>query len=509
MIIKFIIGLNTIRNLVSLIMTAILFIWPLILFKRTYIYILLLCPVYLLSITQIIHFVNHNDLLTLGAFDAIMYSNLNESNEYLWHNFITPTILFFSLAVYVLALLFINITLKSRKIRVILSIVVFLIIVEFFTTAKFSRYSYPFFTLTSFKEFYDQNKEITTCLNSSERLNFCYNTKKKQGHENFNIVLIIGESVCKRHLNLYGYDRITLPKISGLNNIIIFSDVISPANLTLNFFKLAFYPSFKNNVFNLNQFYKTKSILTVFNECDYKTYWLSNQGMYGEGQNPISITASDVNFTKFIYDGGRKANYDSVLIPLFKDVLRQKSESKKFIVLHLLGSHNKYEDRYPSSMAVFTEEEGVKESYQSKAINHYDNSIRYTDLVVSQIIDCCQSKSKPFIVIFLSDHGQRIDGDISGHGFNPPSKREVEVPFVIWYSDEFLNDYSEIVRILNKQKDKPICLKNLSNSLCGLIGIETDYYIEDQDFFGLKYVPKERYIISPTNEIIEYNTLQD
>ena len=47
-------------------------------------------------------------------------------------------------------------------------------------------------------------------------------------------VLVIGESVNRSHLGLYGYGRNTTPKFIARNDIFVYNDVVSPYSLTLD-----------------------------------------------------------------------------------------------------------------------------------------------------------------------------------------------------------------------------------------------------------------------------------
>ena len=60
-----------------------------------------------------------------------------------------------------------------------------------------------------------------------------------------------------------------------------------------------------------------------------------------------------------------------------------------FIVLHTYGSHFNYHERYPAEFRIYTPDkaEGIRQSYKKELRNAYDNSIRYTDYVLGEIVD--------------------------------------------------------------------------------------------------------------------------
>jgi glucan phosphoethanolaminetransferase (alkaline phosphatase superfamily) len=108
-------------------------------------------------------------------------------------------------------------------------------------------------------------------------------------------------------------------------------------------------------------------------------------------------------------------------IELFK-ILKNlsKSERKELVVFHLLGSHSNYRLRYEKSIVPFGEK---------RRIDQYDNSIYYTDYLLSKIYRFYEKKK--FLMIYFSDHGEIVSERINGHGFDPAYQEEYEVPFVI------------------------------------------------------------------------------
>lgn len=96
--------------------------------------------------------------------------------------------------------------------------------------------------------------------------------------------------------------------------------------------------------------------------------------------------------------------YDEVVLAPFKEALADPAE-KKFIVVHLLGTHMRYEFRYPEDKAIFKGKDSLvpsnlKES-QVEDYNAYDNAQHYNDYIVSTLIkDFDSSKENGFLVFF-------------------------------------------------------------------------------------------------------------
>ncbi len=86
-----------------------------------------------------------------------------------------------------------------------------------------------------------------------------------------------------------------------------------------------------------------------------------------------------------------------------------------FMVLHQSGSHSPYAEHYPDQFNFFTN--GKTESFQQTQIDTYDNSVRYTDYVLGQIVQTVRQKAnRPTLLIFTSDHGESLgENGIYGH----------------------------------------------------------------------------------------------
>lgn len=82
------------------------------------------------------------------------------------------------------------------------------------------------------KQFSDNQKVYHICadVNQSIRIDSCTYTSP-------NIIVVIGESFNRHHSSLYGYELETNPRLSKLENLVVFSDVITPVNLTSEAFK--------------------------------------------------------------------------------------------------------------------------------------------------------------------------------------------------------------------------------------------------------------------------------
>jgi len=234
------------------------------------------------------------------------------------------------------------------------------------------------------------------------------------------IIVVMGESANKSHLSLYGYNHPTTPFLTSLQkskNLYVFN-AIAPTNQTR--YSIPIDLTEANVHYYENRYFHSCSILTNFKANHYETYWISNQGRVGKNDSSISSMASEANTTLFANLNYLEAKTDDVLLA-YLDKL-QKNSKKEMYLLHIMGSHSDYINRYKNETALFKNTTNI--------VEQYDNSIHYTDIILSQIYE--RFKNEKLLLIYLSDHGENINMENNGHGFLPPFKDEYTVPFVIY-----------------------------------------------------------------------------
>ena len=256
--------------------------------------------------------------------------------------------------------------------------------------------------------------------------------KKNQMYDK--IIVVMGESVNKSHMSLYGYSHPTTPFFDSLKKLhyLFVFNAIAPTNQTR--YSLPIDLTEANVHYYENRYFHSCSILTNFKGNGYETYWISNQGRVGKDDSSISSIANEANTTIFANLNYLEAKTDVVILDYLNKL--QKNSQKEMMLLHIMGSHSDYINRYENETALFKNTKNI--------VEQYDNSIHYTDYILSQIYE--RYKSEKLLLIYVSDHGENINLENNGHGFLPPFKDEYTVPFVIYSNvknprlDELLRD---------------------------------------------------------------------
>jgi glucan phosphoethanolaminetransferase (alkaline phosphatase superfamily) len=93
-----------------------------------------------------------------------------------------------------------------------------------------------------------------------------------------------------------------------------------------------------------------KNFLTAYKEAGFKTFWLSNQISFGQFDTPVSVFAKEADVIQFMNLGGftNNSNFDQILLEPLQHAIADPAP-KKLIVLHTLGNHWNYSQRYPKA----------------------------------------------------------------------------------------------------------------------------------------------------------------
>ena len=261
--------------------------------------------------------------------------------------------------------------------------------------------------MSKLKEFTNQDNKT---LPEGITLNDTIQTPQK-------IYLVIGESAYRRHLSLYGYPVKTTPFLDSLSiadtTQLKYYNGIAAAPFTRNALRIAL--SFASTR-DLEPFYKNKTIIDLANDAGYETFWISNQGNSGIQDSYLGYLSASTKKAIFT-QGGYLANDDLELIPILRE--EHNNTNKQFFIIHLVGSHNNYIDRYDETDAIAISGDNTLKT-------HYDRSIHHTDRVLHKIYDIMQQDSTA-VLYYFSDHGEIIG---RGHGPWKNGVAQFDIPLV-------------------------------------------------------------------------------
>ncbi|MDR2948168.1 MAG: lipid A phosphoethanolamine transferase [Prevotella sp.] len=303
------------------------------------------------------------------------------------------------------------------------------------------------------------------------------------------IYLIIGESAYRKHLSLYGYPVKTTPFLDSLTQItpspIDYYNGIAPAAFTRNVLRIAL--SFASPT-DIQPFYEEKTLINLAHDAGYETYWISNQGASGIQDSYLGYLAAGTDKAVFT-QGGYLANDDFNLIPLLKE--EHKPNKKQFFVIHLVGSHNNYSDRYDK-----TDAEAIPDSGSSLQTD-YDRSIHHTDRVLHAIYDIMQQDSTA-VFFHFSDHGEILG---KGHGPWKNGIAQFEIPLIT-----IQKNAEKISSVMEKYLDTDTKLINNSSTiyiLAEMMGYTIPEKMIEKSILEGRYVRHSDQTYSPFSEVKE------
>jgi len=284
-------------------------------------------------------------------------------------------------------------------------------------------------------------------------------------------VLVIGESARRHNFSLYGYQRETNPELGKLDNLIVFKDVITQVAQTQMSVPLIIT---RGNIVDRARSARETSIVSIFHDVGFHTYWLSTQ-QRETAMAAISRYTVEADVVRFF-----ERQHDGVLAESLKSLLAQPGDSstKRFFLMHTLGSHFNLTSRYPREFARFPdgEESGVLHG-TSASVGHreligaYDNTVLYTDHVLAQIVETLKKRPGIKAMWYVPDHGDNLrddERDLFGHAHS--NEYDLPIPMVFWYSDEYAARYPEKVEAARKNAARPLNTRAVFYSLTQMIG---------------------------------------
>lgn len=290
-----------------------------------------------------------------------------------------------------------------------------------------------------------------TCRYAETSASFRFDARPTRQDSAEVYVLVIGETSRADNWQLAGYDRPTNPRLSRRSGITFFDKVLSESNTTHKSVPLLM-SHISSEEFG-DSLTRVKGIIDAFKEAGFRTAWISNQQHNG---SYIDFFGEQADSVHFLVDDGR-LHPDTDVVPVLRQFLNDNSGQPTFIAIHTYGSHFVYRDRYPRAEAFFTPENQsqAENSNRDQLINAYDNTIRYTDIVLDSIIGAVEATGRPAGLLYLSDHGEDIFDDSRGrflHASPNPTYWQIHIPLLVWTSDEFRSRYPELQRRLEEHR---------------------------------------------------------
>lgn len=356
-------------------------------------------------------------------------------------------------------------------------------------------------------------------------------------------VVIIGESTNKNYMNTYGYPLENTPFLSSVNGR-FFNNFISAASNTVPTLTRALAKNDLNTITQHHEkpYYNNNSVVDLANKAGYETYYIGNNGSFGDDEIGFTNYFLKANYflpvrdskpgfdnlfvqEKVVVDDSvNKLTNDFKMLPAFKAALNNPSEKEKVIFVHMWGPHH---DGWPKGTC-----ELVKNNYNinpeqfdtgwGSIANCYVSAIKLSDDFISDIYSVLQENNKngdnPFSILYFSDHGQglvkankqhvkALEAEYKGyikegnlylrHG--QLVKGAYQVPLVVINSDDTKREF----------RDETLSEWNLFDYFASWLGVETNLTSPAKSIVAETITPEKDIdvFVFPRDEFVKYDSL--
>lgn len=302
------------------------------------------------------------------------------------------------------------------------------------------------------------------------------------------LVLVIGETARAADFSLNSHERDTNPLLKK-ENIVYFPRVTACGTSTAVSLPCMFSDLGEAN-YNANKTKGRDNLLDILTLSDIEVSWLdNNSGCKGIcGRAAFEHLAS--RNIEGLCEGGECLD-EILLIGLRERLAILKKDS--VLVLHMKGSHGPaYYRRYPKQFEFFTptcKSIDLSSCPQSAIHNTYDNTILYTDFILSQIIKALKTNEGSIngALLYISDHGESLgENGLYLHGAPKliAPKVQIEIPMLIWFSGGFAKQKNIDMPCVTANQKRAYSHDNLFHSVLGLFNVMTKFYTTSLDIFA-------------------------
>lgn len=302
------------------------------------------------------------------------------------------------------------------------------------------------------------------------------------------LIVVAGETARAQDFSLGGYERDTNPELAK-QNVVYFPNTSSCGTATAISIPCMFsiYP---RTEYTHRKALETQNVLDVLGHANVPVSWLDNDtGSYHVTDRIPYQFLPDTADPRFCKDG---ECLDAILLDKM-DAWLDTVKGDSVLVLHQLGSHGPaYYARYPEEYRRFKPDCRANDfgSCSPEEIrNAYDNTILYTDHIVSAVIDKMKQRADKMAasVVYISDHGESLGENglyLHGTPYVVAPVQQTHVPFVVWLSDDLQASAGYDMACLAANAKKPTSHDNFFHSVLGLMDVSTKVYDPALDVFS-------------------------
>ena len=421
----------------------------------------------------VVYYIKYHAIVSDVAFLSILSTTYKEALGYILSIMISPLISFLILSIVILLPFISYLSLSriekveySRKVSFYINILFLCSFIGLLSVVgkmfPFDQYIYLTRNSSILNSFTELSKNIDK---NDDNITLKDNVGSLKG----TIILVVGESANRDYMSSfntnmkYNTTPWELEQKNSLNFIFLNLAYSNYPNTNMSLSKALT----QSNQYNEIELSKAITLVGLAKKAHYRTFWIStqsNDGMY----DSIATTI------------GNRADYTYWLNGYDDEVYQKLSEidisDNNFIVIHILGSHDRYTDRVPADFQ--------PDKYLHTKDGEYMRTLEYTDTLLENIYNYGNEHLNLNAMVYMSDHGENLE---YGHTDNPFYYEMVHIPIWLYLSDSFKASSPKIYENLVNNKDKVFTNDLMFELISSLLGAHPLDYNPEFDISSDKY----------------------
>jgi lipid A ethanolaminephosphotransferase len=295
------------------------------------------------------------------------------------------------------------------------------------------------------------------------------------------LFLVVGETARAANFQLGGYARATNPRLQAVPGLVYFDHATSCGTSTAISVPCMF-SHLPRAQFDVDRADRYTNLLDTLMKASLAVEWRDNNA---------GCKGVCARVVKTAYPGESDAVhcpnsycYDEVMLsdlPARLDTLQRDT----VVIFHAIGSHGPaYAERYPPQFEVFKpacRSNELQRCSEQEIVNAYDNSIAYTDYVLSRQIELLQANADRFdsVLLYASDHGESLgEQGIYLHGmpYSFAPRVQKEVPMLFWASRGYLQRTGLSMGCMRAHSHDPVSHDNVYHTVLGAMAVRDAVY---------------------------------
>jgi lipid A ethanolaminephosphotransferase len=290
------------------------------------------------------------------------------------------------------------------------------------------------------------------------------------------VVLVAGETARAQNWSLGGYERETNPELAK-QDITYFTNTSSCGTATA-----VSLPCMFSHLGRADYSYEgglaSENMLDALVRAGYHVEWWDNNT--GDKQIADRITVKSLIHStdpRYCADGECT---DGIFLDALADYAKTITQNT-VLVLHMIGSHGpSYYLRYPKEFEAFTptcQTAELKDCATQDVVNAYDNTIRYTDHILSSMIDILKANDTVISsLVYASDHGESLGENglyLHGAPYMIAPEYQTRVPMLLWMGKEYQDVFQIDAACVHQKKDDAVSHDNLFSTVLALADVHS------------------------------------